>query len=193
MKIEIKTIGENFIERQDEMTSLVMSRKKLLQNPKCPIKTYRQRYRNGLLLTGSYSLLVFLIIIIPFFIKNTKLERIDYVVLIMWTLILLLFIIILINNIRYNQMLQRRKQQAKNRKIIVEINNKEIIYDSNSEGKYILKWSAVKYILKDKYEILFLSENENVISIGISVDYEKEVMDAIKKYKKEDLLVDRTK
>ena len=99
MNIKLENLEKDYEERQDEFISTITSRKRLIENPKYKIKTYKKRYKNNLLLSGIY-LLTILILYVPYILsrKESLIEGINLWVFILWLIILVLFILILINS-----------------------------------------------------------------------------------------------
>ena len=73
-------------------------------------------------------------------------------------------------------------------KQVINITDKgiELKQDTNSIK---ISWKSVAYIVINKYSICVLPKKEKDIMLAISTDYEKEFLKGIKKYKKEDLVV----
>ena len=55
-----------------------------------------------------------------------------------------------------------------------------------------LLWKSIEYIIINKYSICVLSKNFSAILIGIEIGSKDDVYQALKKYKKLDLLVDNS-
>lgn len=70
---------------------------------------------------------------------------------------------------------------------IIDINNNGIEYIDESKN-YRIKWEDIKNIIINKYSICFIPRTKILISIYI--EYKSDVIKTLKKYHKEDLLID---
>ena len=192
MNIKLENLEKDYEERQDEFISTITSRKRLIENPKYKIKSYKKRYKNNLLLSGIY-LLTILILYVPYILsKNESLiEGINLWVFILWIIILVLFILILINSYRYNKNLKEKKNaRTKDKKVLV-IDKDKVELQSKNEQSISINWDNIEMVLLNRYGILFLTKNDNTISIGIPIWYKEEVIDILKKYKKDNLIINK--
>ena len=192
MNIKLENLEKDYEERQDEFISTITSRKRLIENPKYKIKSYKKRYKNNLLLSGIY-LLTILILYVPFILsrKESLIEGINLWVFILWLIILVLFILILINSHRYNKNLKEKKNaRTKDKKVLV-IDKDKVELQSKNEQSISINWNNIEMVLLNRYGILFLTKNDNTISIGIPIWYKEEVIDILKKYKKDNLIINK--
>lgn len=192
MNIKLENLEKDYEERQDEFISTITSRKRLIENPKYKIKSYKKRYKNNLLLSGIY-LLTILILYVPFILsrKESLIEGINLWVFILWIIILVLFILILINSHRYNKNLKEKKNaRTKDKKVLV-IDKDKVELQSKNEQSISINWDNIEMVLLNRYGILFLTKNDNTISIGIPIWYKEEVIDILKKYKKDNLIINK--
>ena len=192
MNIKLENLEKDYEERQDEFISTITSRKRLIENPKYKIKYYKKRYKNNLLLSGIY-LLTILILYVPFILsrKESLIEGINLWVFILWLIILVLFILILINSHRYNKNLKEKKNaRTKDKKVLV-IDKDKVELQSKNEQSISINWNNIEMVLLNRYGILFLTKNDNTISIGIPIWYKEEVIDILKKYKKDNLIINK--
>ena len=192
MNIKLENLEKDYEERQDEFISTITSRKRLIENPKYKIKSYKKRYKNNLLLSGIY-LLTILILYVPYILsrKESLIEGINLWVFILWIIILVLFILILINSHRYNKNLKEKKNaRTKDKKVLV-IDKDKVELQSKNEQSISINWDNIEMVLLNRYGILFLTKNDNTISIGIPIWYKEEVIDILKKYKKDNLIINK--
>ena len=192
MNIKLENLEKDYEERQDEFISTITSRKRLIENPKYKIKSYKKRYKNNLLLSGIY-LLTILILYVPFILsrKESLIEGINLWVFILWIIILVLFILILMNSYRYNKNLKEKKNaRTKDKKVLV-IDKDKVELQSKNEQSISINWNNIEMVLLNRYGILFLTKNDNTISIGIPIWYKEEVIDILKKYKKDNLIINK--
>ena len=192
MNIKLENLEKDYEERQDEFISTITSRKRLIENPQYKIKSYKKRYKNNLLLSGIY-LLTILILYVPFILsrKESLIEGINLWVFILWLIILVLFILILINSHRYNKNLKEKKNaRTKDKKVLV-IDKDKVELQSKNEQSISINWDNIEMVLLNRYGILFLTKNDNTISIGIPIWYKEEVIDILKKYKKDNLIINK--
>lgn len=73
----------------------------------------------------------------------------------------------------------------------VEINQKEIEV-MDDEKTIQIKWESIEYIIVNKYSISFIPKKDTGLFCSIGIDYKDEMIKALKKYKKEDLLIDNS-
>ena len=192
MNIKLENLEKDYEERQDEFISTITSRKRLIENPKYKIKSYKKRYKNNLLLSGIY-LLTILILYVPFILsrKESLIEGINLWVFILWIIILVLFILILMNSYRYNKNLKEKKNaRTKDKKVLV-IDKDKVELQSKNEQSISINWDNIEMVLLNRYGILFLTKNDNTISIGVPIWYKEEVIDILKKYKKDNLIINK--
>lgn len=192
MNIKLENLEKDYEERQDEFISTITSRKRLIENPQYKIKTYKKRYKNNLLLSGIY-LLTILILYVPFILsrKESLIEGINLWVFILWLIILVLFILILINSYRYNKNLKEKKNAITKDKKVLVIDKDKVELQSKNEQSISINWDNIEMVLLNRYGILFLTKNDNTISIGIPIWYKEEVIDILKKYKKDNLIINK--
>ena len=194
MNIELENLEKDFEERQDEFISLLLNRKKIINSPNYKITTYKKRYKNNLLISGLYLIIVFVLYVPGIISKKQKLlEGTNLWVFIIWIMIFLLFILTLRNSYKYNKNLQEKKKASiKDKKIFIMTKTK-VELESKEEQSISIKWDNIERVIIGQYGILFLTKNENTISIGIPIWYKEEVMEIIEKYNKEYLLINRVK
>ncbi len=71
----------------------------------------------------------------------------------------------------------------------INITDKGIELTGNSKTIKI-NWKSIAYIIINEYSICILPKKQTEIMIALSTDYKKEFLKGIKKYKKEDLVID---
>ena len=59
--------------------------------------------------------------------------------------------------------------------------------------KVHINWTSIEYIVINKYSICAIPKNPTEIMLSLSNDYKDMFLKAIKKYKKEDLIIDNYK
>ena len=69
------------------------------------------------------------------------------------------------------------------------IDEEEVSYE-DKEKRFNVKWDDIESVIIHKYSISFIPKSSSVALISISTDYKKEVLKALKKYKKESLIVE---
>ncbi len=72
----------------------------------------------------------------------------------------------------------------------IDFNKDGIQYNDNYKSIF-LNWNNVSYIIINKYSICFLSKENNIL-ISIFNNYCEDVIKGLKKYNKENLLIDNT-
>ena len=194
MNIELENLEKDFEERQDEFISLLLNRKKIMNSPNYKITTYKKRYKNNLLISSVYLIIVLVLYLPMIIIKKEKLlEGTNLWVFIIWIMIFLLFILTLRNSYKYNKNLQEKKKASiKDKKVFIMTKSK-VELESKEEQSVSINWDNIERVIIGQYGILFLTKNENTISIGIPIWYKEEVMEIIEKYNKEYLLINRVK
>ena len=194
MNIELENLEKDFEERQDEFISLLLNRKKIMNSPNYKITTYKKRYKNNLLISSVYLIIVLVLYLPMIIIKKEKLlEGTNLWVFIIWIMIFLLFILTLRNSYKYNKNLQEKKKASiKDKKVFIMTKSK-VELESKEEQSVSINWDNIERVIIGQYGILFLTKNENTISIGIPIWYKEEVIEMIEKYNKEYLLINRVK
>ena len=101
--------------------------------------------------------------------------------------LLLLVILLLIKN-------NKRIKYFLNNEITKTIEfNKDTIKYIDKHKTLTIEWSNIKKILINKYSIIFLPDNNMLPFISVDVKYLNKIMEAIKKYDKEKLVINKNK
>ena len=99
---------------------------------------------------------------------------------------LLILIITILNNSRLNEYLKNWTPKT------IEIDNDGVHYQDDVKS-FITKWDDIIYVIINKESICFLPKTNNNYIITMSIMYKDEVLKAINKYQKEELVVDNLK
>ena len=71
----------------------------------------------------------------------------------------------------------------------INIEKDYISYKDNNKS-FRVEFDDLKYVVINKYSICFIPKNKLSALISINVEYKKDVIDALSKYKKDYLIVD---
>ena len=168
----------------DESLYVLFNRNKIMGNTKLKTKSYSSIYKTRIIAFLICSL-IFLICSIFAGLNNDQDSLNLYSLLL---LITLCFTIIYFKSSR--KIKQQINDRLKNKSdYILEINDKEVKFNKPNEQNVNLKWQSIQYIFIGNYSIVFVSREENLISIGVPINYKEEILSAIKKYKKEDIII----
>ena len=180
MKIEIKEKDKNFF---DECLYIRTYINKVMKKPKKKVCAASKFFLRGLILYIIYSL----IFIIWGIVEGFDVTKIICSVVFVWFTCIMIY-----NNyiIRKNINMYMNDGAIKSE---FEINEKAIILKNNDKS-IELNWDLVKYVIINKESISFIPITQTFDSIVmfISTKYKDDVMDAIKKYKKEELVIDNS-
>jgi len=178
MRLEVKESGQK--EYYDEFLYIVSKYRDFKKNP-------RKRAYQFTKYLMFYNIVCFLAIVLFAFIYKTLNENL-YIFLSGMLIVILLFGIIY--QIKYSQ---RIKDFMNNKGLkIVEINEKGFEY-IDDEKNLRIKWEDIKYIIINKYSMCVLPKTILNGFTSISVSHKNELLEALKKYSKENLLVDNSK
>lgn len=181
MRIEIKEKDKVFF---DECLYIQIYIKKILRNLNKKVWSASNVFFKGMLMYFLYTLLF---IIIGF---N---EKFNFLVIIFICISLVSFLIMVYNYYVVKKQINLYMNSGSSESVF-EI-DEDGVRLNNSTGVVEVKWDSVKYILINKNTISFLPGDvlaTNIIMF-ISTKYKDKVMDAIKKYKKEELVIDNSK
>lgn len=175
MKLEITKRGSK--EFYDEVLYVISKYKTIINNSNTKIHGLRK----DAILLGLISLIFSIINLLIYY--RDKAEKFFLYISYFFIFLIILSIIyyIIINN-RIN------KLREPDDKITITFDNKRIAY-KRTNTKYDIKWEDIKYILINKYSINFIPKDKNNILLSISTEYQDKVLEAIKKYKYEELII----
>ncbi len=175
MKLEITKRGSK--EFYDEVLYVISKYNNIINNPYIKIHGLR---KDGLYL-GLVSLICSIISILMYF-KDQNEKIYLYIGYFFAFLVILsiIYFIIIINRIK--------KLRESDDKIIIRFDNKKIYYARN-KLKYDINWEDIIYIIINKYSINFIPKDKNNILLSISIEYQDKVIEAIKNYKHEELII----
>lgn len=174
MKIEFKNRGSR--EYFDEVLYIATYINKFIKKPNRKVHRLTKFYRNYLIF-----IIIYLLLMIWFYIKYKDLL---FIFLLGFMSLLLVFVLkgLIITNKRIKYYLEEK-------------NNKSIEFDTKTI-KYIDKiktlsidWKDVKNIIINNYSIIFLPVNNTLPVIAIDKQYKDQVDEVIKKYSKEELII----
>ena len=80
--------------------------------------------------------------------------------------------------------------KSDNKDVTFSLEKDGVLYESE-DLNINLKWENIKYVIVGKYSIVFIPVSIKYAIISISVDYKNEFVEGLKKYKKENLLIER--
>ncbi len=177
MKLEFEERGTK--DYYDEFFYIMNYIMKIKKNPKTKVKK---------LTTVAYLYIIFCIafisIFIPLYIINKSIvDLIVLIILIVCLTLSIIYLILITNNIK-------KYKNAKGTNIF-EIDDKNITV-TNNDGKNSIKWDGVEYVVINKNTIVFVPINIPSILIGVDASHKMEVVKALKKYKKDKLLIDNS-
>ena len=178
MKLEVEERGKK--EYYDEFLYVISMHKKIRDNPSKKVQRmtiYLKKY----LCYVFFCLILFLL----FYLKTKTLIYIFFIGILF---ILLFYTLIYLYNC--NKAISTF-QNYKGKKII-EINDKGIEYKDEIKSIKIF-WDNMEFVLFNKYSICFIPKEDNNIFISVSIDYINQVLEEIKKYKKENLIRNNAK
>ena len=168
----------------DESLYVLSHKNKIMSNTKLKTKSYSSIYKNRII-AFLICTLIFLIWSIFAGLNNDQDSLNLYSTLFLFTLC---FTIIYFNSLK--KIKQQINDRLKNKDdIILEVNDGEIKFSKPNEQNVNLNWESIQYIFIGNYSIVFVSKKENLISIAVPIDYKEEILSAIKKYKKEDMII----
>lgn len=101
--------------------------------------------------------------------------------------IFIFLLVLLINSKKHVELLMNIKG-----KITVEIEKNNIIYNDGTK-KYEISWKEISNVIFNKYSITFLPNTLNSVIISIPIKEKDNIISLLKKYKKEELIIDRRK
>jgi len=177
MKLEITERGENSF--YDEFLYILSNYKKILINPKMKVSKLTL-YALKLTIIS----LVFLILFTIFYILDSSFK--------FFIVVIGLFTFLVILGTIYYFLIRSNIKKLKNKEgtIVIKFNDDEIEY--NSDNNFKLKWNDINNIIINKYSISFIPKSKDNILMSIDKKYLNDVLKAINKYKKEELLVDNS-
>jgi hypothetical protein len=180
MRIEVKEKDRNFY---DEVLYIYYSFKRVLKKPNKKVVPATKWYLRGFI---SYFLFAILFVFMGI---NDGFDKMTVVFMYLFFIFsgVMIYNMFIINKLLNNYM------NDGNNDSVFEI-NEDVIRLENKNGTMELKWDLVKYILINKETISFVPGKVGISSICmfISTKYKEDVMNAIKKYKKEELVVDNS-
>ena len=177
MKIEIKERGSK--QYYDEFLYIMFRYKDFKKRP----------FQKAYCLTNCLLVLIFISLIVSIFSAILYFENRN----VWYICILILFFLIFIFSLTiYIDSLRRIKYLINNddTKIINITLDKVIYMDSNQ--KIEIKWSDIQNVIINRYSICFFTKTTNIV-LSTSIKYKENILNAIKKYHKEKLVIDRNK
>ena len=162
----------------DEANTIIISYKKLLKNPNKKII----RINTRLILNIIFLVIYLLLLSLYTYFYNTN---IIFPILIGITLSLI--IINVGKYIVYNKKLNKLSKIDSNAVLIID--EEKVTLNKNSNMTCFTEWKNIIRVLITKNCIVFMTDNKNSYLIIIPSCYEKEVLEALKKYNKLDLLM----
>ena len=176
MKLEFKERGAK--EFYDEFLYILTKYPKLIRKPKTKVKPIS---REAFIL--ELISVIFFIAFVILYLIDRDYKPFLYVVILFAMLTVLSFL--------YRFMIKGRIDKLKNDNGTITVDfGKDTIKYSNGNEKYDVNWEDIKYIIINKYSICFMHKTIKNVLIAISTDYVEDVMKVIKKYEKNDLIVD---
>ncbi len=177
MKIEVKERGSKSY--YDEFLFVVNKYRSLLKKPNVKVSKLTVFLKQYLLL-----ILLSIIIFIASYIFTYDILFILFTGMLSILFIFSIYYLILINK-RINYLMNETGSK------IINI-NKDYVEYSDEDKSYKVKWENIKYVIINKYSICFMPYLKSEILISISTDYKDKILNAIKKYQKEKILIDNS-
>lgn len=176
MRIEVK---ERNVSYYDEIMYISLFMKKIIANPFNKVKGLSKYYKMQVVFWGCVTLLYLILTFI------TKFEG-GFIYMVWFCLI---FFIISLRGLIHV------KKSLKNYSLIdnvsvFEMNNEIISITGVDETLISIKWDSVRNILISKNSIVFIPKENVGVLLTVSMEYVKDVLDAINKYKKNELVID---
>lgn len=178
MKIEITKKPRK--EFYDEFLFVAGNYKKIKKNPNTKARLLTNDAKKLYLIS-----MLFFILFIPAYIKYKDT---------IYLFIIIIFFLLSIFSIGYYSAIKKRIQLY----ISTEANQVLSITDKGLElkqknQKVHINWTSIEYIVINKYSICAIPKNPTEIMLSLSNDYKDMFLKAIKKYKKENLIIDNYK
>ena len=175
MKLVIKDRGPaNYY---DEFLYICFFIRKFIKNPNKKAYRITEYYIMCLIL-----LLIGFLVMLFFYLKLH--ELFSFAVMIFEATVFLFELICLINVIR--RIKNYRKKEG-----TVEIDITEKGLDYKIESLSIeLEWKNIKYVIINRYTIIFLPVSNSYSVVALGIEYKDEVIKTLKKYNKKELLID---
>ena len=174
MKIEIKERGSR--EYYNEILYIASKYKKIIKNPKTKVNNFTK----SKIIYSIIAVLVILAYIYLYYIYND----------VLFIFLSGIISFALLYNIMYLININKRIDIFMNEEGIKEITLKEdkiIFKDKNKELS--VDWDNVKYIIINKYSTSIIPNVITLPIISVENKYNKKIVDSIKKYNKESLLI----
>ena len=176
MKIKIKERGPKSY--YDEFIYIAYFVKNYIKNPN------KRVHRMTHYLMTNIVVVVLTIIFELFFYKIYK-DGFMLFVIGLLTLLLLYLVIYLVMVIKRIGI-----YKSDNKEVTFALEKDGLLYESE-ELNINLKWENIKYVIVGKYSIVFIPFSLKYLITSISIEYKDKVVEGLKKYKKEDLLVSK--
>lgn len=178
MKFSIKERGSR--DYYNEFLYIVFNYKMFLKNP------YKKAHKlTNMLLYYGIMLLLFIGLFIYFYIDESSNFYLIFIGF--FSFVFLLDVFILISGIkRINNYVNDKDTKH------ISIEKDYIEYKDNSKS-FKVKFKDIKYVIMNKYSICFLPSSLNNAIISITIEYKNDIINVLKKFKREELIIDNWK
>lgn len=157
----------------------------------CISKNPRQKPKSYMKEKIKWIMLLFIIIIYSIFTMYFSVSKTNLVIHVV--LLALSLIAFIINFVNYKAVkLIKKNLSNKKYDIILEFTDTEVTYEEENIRKLTLSWDCIEIILVNKYSIIFIPKDNNITWLAIASDFKNEIIEAVEKYKKKNLIVDNT-
>lgn len=154
------------------------------KNPRQKPKSYKKEKIKWMIL--SFILIIYSIF--TMYLSPSKTDLVTFVVLL--ALALIVFITNFVNYKAVKRIIKTTPN--KNYDIIFEFSDTEVTYEEENIRKLTLAWDCIETILINKYSIIFIPKDNNITWLSTASDFKNEIIEAVGKYKKENLIIDNT-
>lgn len=176
MKIEVK---DRDVMYYDEILFISTFMKKIIANPFTKVKGLSKNYKVYSIFWGLVTLLYLIVTFV------TKFE--SGILYMFW--FCFLFLIISMRGLIQTKRLLKKYSLLDNVSVF-EINEDLLKITGVDESVVSIKWDSVRNILISKYSIVFIPRDNVNVLMTVSTKYVDEVLKAINKLKKNDLVID---
>ena len=172
MKLEIKECGNNSY--YDEFLYLVQNYKKIRNNS---IKNVHGLFKSGYLYL-VVSCVIDVLFLVLYLLKKENI----------FLYVVIFFSFLVVFSLVYIFMISNKIKQLKNnfKESTFEINESSVSLSASSN--VTLNWNEIERIMVNKNTIVFIPKDMNKAFITMRSEYKNEILDAIKKYNKENLI-----
>ena len=190
MKIEMNKDIPNKKEYYDEYAYCSMYRKKIMQNPKQKIKSALTKCLILSLLFGGYCLYCFGFIINIFLSNDTIINFILNFVF--YHLVFSFSLLFIMTYFRTKKDIKKLSNEKHNNKRVIIFENDKLTTSYDNVISLSYSFDIIKYIIINKYSIVFYPSDEEYLIISIPIQYRSEIEKAINKYKLQEKVIDNT-